>query len=233
MERRNFIEFVCGMRGSGKSTLCARHGSRFPRRILLDPLGEFLGVYPKAREASTLAQTLDALDDASSERTWIVVACIDPEVMPKLCAALAPIGSVAGGYSRAVGGVVVECGEIDTVAPNSQAIAPEVRNLFQRGRHYRVSVICATQRPRDVHRVATSQADSVCVFRQHEPRDVDYIAQLTSEKLASRVTSLPQFTHLQYLPGFGVARLVDRDGKVTAQLDPYTGDECSLSQKRR
>lgn len=224
MQRKNFVAFVCGMRASGKSVLLARYAAKFDRRIVLDPNCEFLGVYPGARECHTLRQTIDALDDCAGEKRWTVVSCIDPEQVPKLCRVLAPVGSL-GGYSRAVGGCLLECGEVDTIAPNHAGIAAEVRNLFQRGRHYRISVVCATQRPRDVHRVVTAQADAICAFKQHEPRDLDYLAQCTSVAIADRVRQLERYFHVQYLPNQGAAFLVNPRGATVQRIDPYSGDE--------
>jgi hypothetical protein len=226
MERKNFIAFVCGMRASGKSFLLAKYAAKFSRRIVLDPNCEFLGAYSGARECHTLAQTIDALDDLSGERRWTVVTCIDPEQVPRLCRVLAPVGGM-GGYARAVGGLLVECGEVDVIAPNHAGISAEVRNLFQRGRHYRVSVVCATQRPRDVHRVVTAQADAVCAFRQHEPRDLDYLAQCTSVAIAARVRTLDQYWHIQYLPNHGAAFAVNPRGVAVEKIDPFSGESAN------
>lgn len=159
----------------------------------------------------------------AKETVWTVVTCIEPDDVAKLCGALAPVGSLGGGYSRAVGGVMFECGEVDTIAPNNAGIRPEVRNIFQRGRHYRISVLCATQRPRDVHRVVTSQADALWLFRQHELRDLEYIAQVTSQPVKDLVRELPQYSHVRYLPNVGTCEIVDRDGKVTRRVDLFDG----------
>lgn len=225
MIRANFIGFSCGKRGSGKSYLLARYSAKFPKRIVLDPLGEYLGAYEGASECGTLDETIDALEAnlLTKAPRWTVVACIEPSDVAKLAGALAPVGSLSGGYSRAVGGVVLECGEVDTIAPNNAGIAPEIRNLFQRGRHYRVSVLAATQRPRDVHRVVTSQADALWLFRQHELRDLDYIAKNTSEAVADVVKGLPQYHHVRYLPNVGTCEVVNEKGIVTKRVDLFDG----------
>ena len=220
----SFVAFATGKKRSGKSHLLARYATRFKRRVLVDPVAEFFGVYAGAYECMKYGEVLDALEDAATVDRWNIVACISPDDTVKLCGVLAPLNNPRGGYARAVGGLLLECGEVDTIAPNNAGIAPEVRNLFQRGRHFRVSVVCATQRPRDVHRVVTSQADVIACFRQHEPRDVDYLAQITSDALAKRIASLEPFHHVQYLPSFGTAALVDPQGREVVKLDPYTGD---------
>ena len=224
MERVNFVEFACGMRASGKSTLLARHAARFPRRLIIDPIAEYWGVYKGAIECLSLPETLDALGDLVKVRRWTIVACLEPADTVKLCGMLAPLNNPRAGYSISVDGLLLECGEVDTIAPNSKAIPNEIKNLFQRGRHYRVSVVCATQRPRDVHRVVTSQADVISCFRQHEPRDVDYLASLTTSALAARIATLEPYAHLQFLPRVMRAFLVDSKGKEV-KLDPLTATQ--------
>lgn len=224
MIRANFIGFSCGKRGSGKSYLLSRYAEIFPRRIVLDPLGEYLDT-PDASVCGTLNETIDAMEAnlLARSRRWTIVTCIDAHEVAQLCAALAPVGTLGGGYSRAAGGVLVQSDEIDTIAPNNAGIAPEVRNLFQRGRHYRVSVLAATQRPRDVHRVVTSQADALWVFRQHELRDLEYISRVTSESVASVVRELPEYAHVRYLPNKGLCEVVDKNGRTVRRVDLFDG----------
>lgn len=234
MKRVSFAAFACGKRGSGKSFLLARYAGKFPRRIIVDPMGEYAEL-SGAMTCQSLSQTLDALEVAASQPEWIVVTCIDAKDVARLCGALAPVGSFEGGYSRAVGGVLVEHGEVDTIAPNNAGIRPEIRNIFQRGRHYLVSTAVGTQRPRDVHRVVTSQVDVMCLFRQHELRDLDYIARTTSEPVSKIVRSLEQYHHVRYFPGNGVCEVVDGTGRVRRTLDVFDGSERaepSLFDKR-
>ena len=226
MERANFVAFACGKRGSGKSFLLDRLSEKFPRRIIIDPLGEYLGRYEGAQECGSLTETLDALEVNiynGGVRRWTVVSCIEPNDTGQLCGALAPVGNMAGGYSRAVGGVCLVCGEVDTIAPNSAAIPSAVRNVLQRGRHYRVSFLGGTQRPRDVHRVVTSQADALFIFRQHELRDLDYIARITSGPLAQVVRELPIYTHARYLPNTGDCAIIDKNGRATRRVNVFDG----------
>lgn len=223
-DARNFVAFATGKKRSGKSFLLARYASAFPRRFIVDVTGEFSGAYAGAYECMTYGQALDALDDCIGRPRWTVVACLAPADTVKLCAVLAPENNPRSGFAYAVGGLLLECGEVDTIAPNHGGISGAVRNLFQRGRHARVSVVCATQRPRDVHRVVTSQADVIACFRQHEPRDVEYLASITSDALSRRIAALDPFYHVQYLPSNGTAALVDPQGREVIKLDPYTGE---------
>ncbi len=205
----NFIAFACGMKRSGKSRLLDTLATRFPRRILFDFVGEYEGKVPNATYGYTLAECVDALQTARKSSKWTVVCVMDPAHVPQL---LGAIMDQRNPFTRAVGGVVLQFGEVDLVAPNNMGIATEVRNVFQRGRHFDVSALAATQRPRDVHRVVTSQSDVICAFRQHEPRDAEYLGSVTRSDAVPLLNTLQQYEYLRYYPNFGRLEVVDRNG---------------------
>jgi hypothetical protein len=163
-----------------------------------------------------LHETVAALRSASSSGArWTVVCGIDPGDVPELLAAIAPVGGKTDrGFSRRVGGLVIECGEIDVIAPNNGTIAPEVRNVFQRGRHHQLSALVAVQRPASVNRIVTSQADVLCAFRQHEPRDADYLGEIMSPRAPEIVRSLPPRNYLRYMVNYGTLETVNEKGQV-------------------
>ncbi len=223
--KRNIVVFVCGRRASGKSVLLARYGVQFPRRLLHDPVGEFAGTIPGAYECYTLAEAREALADAAAVSRWTLVACLDEADMAEVAGLLAPLGRPDRGYARAVGGVCVESGEIDLLAPPHAGIDRRIRNLLQRGRHHGVSLLLGTQRPRDVHRVVTSQADAIALFRQHEPRDLEYVASSLSSALVDVVRELPRYHYVLYVPLAGTAHVVDATGRTVRAMNAYTGEE--------
>lgn len=210
------------MRRSGKSTLLAKHAAAFPRRIIVDLVGEFIGKIDGAHECLSLNETFDALSDAAKERRWVVIASITPEETLRLMRAIAPADNPRGGYSLAVDGVLLECGELDTIMPNHKGISSDALAITMRGRHYRVSLVGAALRAVDVHRSVTSQADVLSFFQQHESRDIDYIAQTAGQHVAARLQTLEPFAHVRYLPRLGKASVINGDGTVKA-FDPYTG----------
>jgi hypothetical protein len=193
--------------------------SGFPRRLILDFVGEYIGAVKGATETYTLLETVDALRKARRRGpTWTVTACLDPDDVPELLTALAPVGVASDyGFSRAVGGLVIECGEVDLIAPNQGTISPEVRTVFQRGRHHSISILVATQRPASVNRIVTSQADVICAFRQHEPRDADYLGEVMRAEAPDIVRTLPQFHYLRYLVNFGLLETVNGAGQVVRE----------------
>lgn len=206
----NFILTAVGMKRSGKSHLLASFARRFPRRLVFDFLGEHAGL-DGAHEAVTLAETVDALKRVRHKERWTVVSMVDAREVPSI---LSTMATRRGSFSLAVGGVVIECGEVDLIAPNNESVAQPVRDMFLRGRHFALSVLCATQRPRQMHRIATAQSDVICVFRQHEPRDISYLSEITRGDIEKLVRELPPFFHLRYMPNFDRLDVVDSYGAV-------------------
>lgn len=215
----NFIAFACGMRRSGKSHLLGQLAERFPRRLVLDFIGEHAGGIANARTAFSLAETIAYLRTGrSSGPRWTVVAVIDPSDVPELLAVIAPVGGqTERGFARAVGGMVIECGEIDVIAPNNAQMSVEVRNIFQRGRHHSLSVLVAVQRPASVNRIVTSQADIICAFRQHEPRDADYLSDIMGPQAPEIVRTLRPRNYLRYLVNFGALETINEHGQVVRE----------------
>lgn len=207
---RNFIAFVCGMKRSGKSHLLDAMAMRFPRRIVFDFVGEYEGRY-KTPTAFTLDEAVGQLMKARKQADkWTVVCTLDIPDVVRLLAALMGRNS----WARAAGGIVIQCGEVDVIAPNNGSISQEVRHVFQRGRHFGVSALVATQRPRDVHRVVTAQSDIICAFRQHEPRDADYLGEVMRSDAVPLLRDLKQYEYLRYYPNFGKLEIVDKDGAI-------------------
>lgn len=222
MRRRNFVAMAFGRRGSGKSYLLRRFATKFPRRLSLDPMGEAAESSPRAIICYTVDDVRAALAAQVHRQAWHIVACIDPADAPSICRMLAPPNRLPQhSYSSSVGGVCLEAPEVDVIAPNSGAIAPEVRNVFQRGRHYGLSILGDSQRPHLVNRVTSSQADVIIAFQQHEPRDIKYLGVLMSEPLAALVPALERvgpYTHLRYFPATGIGEIVLADGRVWKRL---------------
>jgi len=64
--------------------------------------------------------------------------------------------------------------EVDAVTSPSYA-PPNFDNLNRSGRHWDLSLICLSQRPRKVYRNLTSQANKIIVFSIIEPGDLAYL----------------------------------------------------------
>lgn len=227
-DARNVVLSAFGMRGSGKSHLLGDVARHFPRRLVLDFLGEHDGRIPGARYAWDLPETVDALRAAAKAgERWTVVSGMDERDVPALVSALMPSGRLSrAGFSRAVGGMMLECGEVDLIAPNHSGISDEVKSLWKRGRHHWLSLLTATQRAAETHRIITSMSDAVCSFRQHEPRDIAYLASVMASPgvdVAAELAKLPRYWYLRKWVQLGRLELVDPAGRVSAVLSAPAG----------
>lgn len=219
-DARNFICVVTGRKGSGKSRVLGSYARRFPRRVILDFTGEHERE-PGARVGYTLRQCAVALAAArASGQRWTVVCALDPRDVPALLAALMPLGMHGGeSFARAVGGLVVECGEINEIAVNHAGIAREVSAMFTRGRHHWLSVLAAARTSTEMHKIVTSQADVVCAFRQHQARDVARIGELMGERAIPALRDLAPYEYLRYFVDAGRLEHVRADGRATTLAD--------------
>jgi len=68
--------------------------------------------------------------------------------------------------------------------------SPQLNWFFQYGRHHAISVLCVARRPSELGRIATAQADVIVTFRQHEPRDLEWIRAVGGAECAERVAAL-------------------------------------------
>lgn len=211
---KNFIACAFGMKRSGKSYALGKLAQLFPRRILVDFTGEYVGKVDGAHYATSIGETVDELQKCRKAGTrWAIVSTMRPEDAIELCGVLAPVGKKPeSSFSYACGGVVVECGEIQLIAPNYTLEQP-VQNIIAMGRHFRVSILGAARRPREVSRFLTSQSDAILAFRQHEPRDTKYLGEVMRSDVPDYLRQLRPFSHVLFKPNFGTLELVDAKGK--------------------
>lgn len=227
-DRRNTIVGVIGRKGSGKSALIADLlGPMHPRRITIDWTGEGQETYPNAIVAFGLVGVLHAMEEAhrADPLAWHIIAVMSPEDAGRLLTELAPpFGPGVKSLSGALGGVCVECGEIDVIAPASGgAQGRAVLGAIARGRHHRLSVLWATQRPHQCARILSSQLDTLVAFRMHEPRDVKWLADAAGSNYARIVQrSLAKYWSAWFNAETGAITIVDEYRKTVAMHNPDT-----------
>lgn len=225
-ERRNHVVTVTGRRGSGKSVLIAKRiVPTFPRVLTVDWTGEARETYPGAAEVYGLDATIDALQamhkgnrdlETGAPGEWHLIVVCDPSDVGTLCSMLAPRydGGKTPALAAVVGGVCLECHEMDVIAPVSGAgSAAQVADAIARGRHARLSFVCAAQRPAQVLRLLTSQSDSIYAFRAHEPRDLQWLRQAGGELLAETARGLKLHHAARYDAATGGVFVLDANGK--------------------
>lgn len=217
----NFAIVATGRKRSGKSHQINAIGERFPHRIIFDHIGEFAGKVPGAVEVYSLDDAVAALARLRTVPKWALLCIIQPGDAIKLIEIIAPFGQRAErSYSFAVGGVTIEDGEVDLIAPNHSGINPSVLNLWARGRHYRVNPLVGTVRPREMHRVITSQSDVVLAFKQQEPADKEYLGRLIRSDVPRLLSRIPYRHFLRYFVQSEALEMVTDAGAASLVPDP-------------
>jgi hypothetical protein len=198
--RANLIVTGYGPKGSGKSALLSDLWVRpAPRVVTLDQTGEAAETYPDATTTTRgLPALLDALRVCASLGTWHVLAALDDAEVPKFFGKLVPpFASSAPSLCAALGGMAIECGEVDMIARTGKT-PDEVLSAWRRGRHVGLSLLCATQRPASAARDVSAQADVLFAFQTSETRDVKFIADMLSPEVGEIVRRLPRFHFALY-----------------------------------
>lgn len=196
----NLIVTGYGPKGSGKSKLLSDLWVRpAPRVLTLDQTGEASRTYPDATVSTRgLKDTLDALRVCARLGTWHVLAALnDKDVAPLFDRLVPEFGADRPSLADALGGLAVECGEVDMIAPNA-GCPPEVLSAWRRGRHVGLSLLCATQRPASCARDVSAQADVLFSFQTSETRDVRFIADMLSPEVGEIVRRLPRYHFVLY-----------------------------------
>lgn len=216
---RHEIILSVGRTGSGKTRILSRvYGPRHKKRITIDAVGEGAKLYPNAVEGFGIADCLRLIaawaeDDVEE---WHLIAVLSPEETAELMRALVPVyapGIVS--LAADLGGVCVECFEIDAYLPVSGANAGIVTawtTAFARGRHAGCSILAATQRPHQCARIVSSQASRIIAFATHEPRDLKFLKESGGSRFAAIAHSgLKPFESVHYDAQSATVEVWDRD----------------------
>jgi len=158
---KNEVIFVSGQRGSGKSYWVQNFISKLSRFLIYDTLGEYEGA-PRFEEIE------DLLDYCERSGGGFLEAIYDP-LNPQDDLNFSLFCRIA----RALGNIYVIIEEFDLFA-TPFSIPLELQALIKYGRHRGVNVLGVSRRPAEVSRLFTSQATRFILFRQIEPRDVQY-----------------------------------------------------------
>lgn len=231
LARQNLIVTGYGPKGSGKSRFLRDMFVRqAPRVISLDVTGEGRESYPEALGPFFgLARVLDGVRAAArweaAQRAagrpagWHILAAIDDREIPRFFRMLAPpFDGQSVSLARALGGVAIECGEVDHIAPNGSA-DPEVVAAWRRGRHHALSLLTATQRPASCARDVSAQADVLFSFQTSEPRDVAFLADTFGKPTAEVIRNLPRYHAAVYVRERQRVLLLDENRKTYEERD--------------
>jgi hypothetical protein len=229
---RHQIAIVVGRTGSGKTRLIAELlGPDHERRITIDATGECRALYPNAYHVHGLADAYSAMQLWIERKitVWHLVAALQPDDVGRLVTRLCPVyDGRTGAIATALGGVSLECYELDAYMPVSGAgseLTGAWRNAFARGRHVGLSILGATQRPHQINRMATAQAHQVITFAMHEPNDMRWLRDVGGERFAKLARSLDKYHSAWYVTDSGVIEHRDQDYQVIRTIAP---DETEL-----
>lgn len=181
------IELVIGGKGAGKSTIVKAGVARTCKQaVVWDLAGEYadpkIGI-PGARLWTDLAQFRDHLLD-DGEIGIEVFACPRSQFRA-FCRWVYLTGDLF---------VVIE-----ELARYCSAGRPseELADLFDRSRHARIDLVCASSRLAEISKSLVHQADELVTATCTEPNDVDYLKRWLGHSAAARVRTLPPHSFLR------------------------------------
>lgn len=198
----NTVLCVFGQKGSGKTELSKKIARAYDRVLILDTLGEYS---EWAHPVVGLSDTFDSLVKFHERPSFRLAVRLDDIEDYFIVMRLA--------YEIPDMLLLVEEASFFCSPYN---LPPELSQLIRYARHRRISQLYVSRRPAELSRDLTAQSDCIVTFRQHEPRDLAYLAQVAGEDV-SRVRTLPAyrcavFGNLSKLPACVIPQW-DRSGE--------------------
>lgn len=189
---------VTGSTGSGKTSLMRDWlMPPVPRALWLDQLGE-CWTWPGHIVTRSLDDALRQIA-AGHRRVILTVKGRDLRTAEweRLAALLVPESPESPALGRLAPGLAICCSEADMLCPNGRT-SDAWEEAYRRSRHFGVSLIVATQRAAAVDRIVSAQSNIIISCRQHEPRDLAYLAAVWPPDVARALATLPKFGALVY-----------------------------------
>ena len=211
---KNFQLFACGRKESGKDYLISKIGRRFPRRLVLDTMAQHDDI-PASVQTWTLGETMDEIRRAARRERWTIVAALGSADILTLINCIAPPNrNPKDSFTYKIGGLVLECGEVDQIAVPHMGIDAAVAGILSKGRHYRVSSLFGARRPSETNRLLTSQCDMIAAFEQHEPGDIEYLARTATPDIRRYLTALRKdYEYVRFLTKRRKLSIIDANGR--------------------
>jgi len=196
MKKSRELVFITGKTGSGKSTLLRKMLADKKRLIIFDTISEYSELSPPypALFVHDISQLYDYFAKNHSRDFRVVFDPEDPEQVLTL-----KDGSEITVFEEAarliythLDSMILGVEEMANFMTGSRT--PEyLRKITRFGRHSALSLYTTTQRPADVHPLIRAQITKLISFKQHEPRDIDWLKQVIGEE-ALGLKDLKPFT---------------------------------------
>lgn len=173
----NTVISILGHKGSGKTTL-ARELMRGRSRVLVfDTLGE----YDTQRIFYSFDEALRAMERSI------------PKARFQWGVRLADMADYVDLFELAfeLPGTLLVFEETSLFCSPSY-LPPSLSKLVRYARHREIDLVFVSRRASEVNRDLTAQSDFIVTFRQHEPRDLQYLSSVSGRDV-SAVRTLPAF----------------------------------------
>ncbi len=190
--RENQITLILGMKGSGKSTKARTIMQDQRRKIWIDPMFEHsdgvivksfgdLVQYVEPLRHNNYSVILRTTEDGEAEKLITLLTRGEPgeSLLP---------------------GATVMIDELDRLC--SPTSVPEgIRRLANYGRHFGVSVVGVSRRPKSIARDFTANADRIIIGKVQEPADLKYIEEFTNHAFVERAAQVENFQFVEWPDG--------------------------------
>lgn len=229
MLRDNRTFFASGMPKSGKSKLLGDiltgqflSSVEAPRIISFDPTGDTWDRFPDAVAVRDVAQLRANLKKCVTDGYDGFHFVLNPKHAAAVFALLVPPDADPSPHgtptlSRQLGGVVIECGECYTIAPNG-GTPPEIVSAWTAGRHHLLSLAMAAQRPALTNRTLTGSTEHTFAFMHNNARDFDFFADTIGTTAAEEIRTLDRWEFVYYQSGATEAVRYDRHRRPVKRI---------------
>lgn len=184
------VVLILGKTGSGKTTFLREHLKTATRSLVVD--ADFCEL--PGQPCSTLDELLERLESQDAGGAGFF-RCIWTPALDELAAPFV--------VAREYGPILLTLEEADRFPPPAEC--PEYAEIIARGRHYGVSIAAASLYPFALPAELRRQATRIVSFRQHEPRDIDWLSAVLGEA-AEQLPDLPQHAYLDWSPETGAVK---------------------------
>jgi len=168
MKYENEVIFVSGQRGSGKTFWVQHYIKTLSRVLIYDSLSE----YEAANRFEDLDSLIGFLETVGENWFEVIFDPLDPQDEFEF--------SIFCRVAQSVGRLHVVIEEIDLFA-TPFLIPRGLQELIKYGRHRAINLVGVSRRPAEVSRLFTSQASRFILFRQIEPRDIQYFKSIIGD----------------------------------------------------